>query len=44
VFELIDGKRSLKDIAALMQQEFQMTQAEAQQALTHFLSRWAESG
>ncbi len=44
VFELINGKRSLNQIARVIMQEFQMSEAEAQQALVHFLSRWAESG
>ena len=44
VFELIDGKRSLNAIARMISVEFQMTEGEAQQALVHFLSRWAESG
>ncbi len=43
VFELIDGRRSIKEIASVIMNEFQMSEGEAQQALVQFLSRWAES-
>lgn len=43
VFELIDGKTSLKELASLLAIEFKMTEGEAQQAITQFLTRWTQS-
>lgn len=43
VFELIDGKTSLKELASILAVEFKMTEGEAQQAITQFLTRWTQS-
>jgi hypothetical protein len=42
VFSLIDGQRSLQDIAEVIATEFEMTVDEAKSSLVGFLSRWSQ--
>jgi hypothetical protein len=44
VWELIDGARSLQDIAAAIQAEYEVSRAQAEQDVAQFVQSLAEAG